>query len=319
MRRELTRADNLNSLTAARARGVYIADKPSLAAAPTKTPPSDPSAPRLRPKVVGAIDRTDARLGVERSDVSPSAPLGGASGKGEDDAEEAEARGSSERASFGSEEASLLPPPPPTCEAPPRVHRSSKEGEGALVAPLRLTRAQEADALEWEQWRAATRNRLTYHSGAECHPRDACEVFRSAKLARPTWEREPERLRQMLDLDEHIIVSCWDGPLLVGLAVALCDGCWVCFLRDLAVRKEYSGMGVGKRLVSMMRQEAGRDCSVILLSSPGAVGFYESVGFTPKTNAFLVSREPPTRAERRRGGRIGTRLRSLGTALPSVG
>jgi hypothetical protein len=72
-----------------------------------------------------------------------------------------------------------------------------------------------------------------HHAGAECHPRDVCEVFRSAKLARPTYAREPERLRQMVDIDEHIIVSCWDGKTLVGLGVALCDGVWVCFLRDL--------------------------------------------------------------------------------------
>jgi hypothetical protein len=51
------------------------------------------------------------------------------------------------------------------------------------------------------------------------------------------------------------------------------------------------------------------------------------MGFTPKTNAFLVAREPPTRAERTagrlRGGRIGSRLRSLGSGgqlpLPRAG
>ena len=209
-------------------------------------------------------------------------------------------------------------PPPPTCDPPPRAQKQV-EGEPP-PPPLRLTPQQQEDARQWEEWRKATRERLVYHAGTECHPRDVCEVFRSAKLARPTWAREPERLRQMLDIDEHIIVSCWDGKTLVGLGVALCDGCWVCFLRDLAVRKEYSGMGIGARLVSMMRKQAGRDCSVILLSSPGAVGFYENIGFTPKTNAFLVSREPPTRSERRRGGRVGSRLRSFGSdsKLPAV-
>jgi len=52
-----------------------------------------------------------------------------------------------------------------------------------------------------------------------------------------------------------------------------------------------------------------------------------NMGFTPKTNAFLVAREPPTRAERTagrlRGGRIGSRLRSLGSGgqlpLPRAG
>ena len=37
-------------------------------------------------------------------------------------------------------------------------------------------------------------------------------------------------------------------------------------------------MGIGARLVSMMREQAGRDCSVVLLSSPSAAGFYENMG-----------------------------------------
>ena len=68
-------------------------------------------------------------------------------------------------------------------------------------------------------------------------------MFTSSKLGRPTYAKEPERLRAMLDIENHLIVSAWDGKKLVGLAVALCDGAWVCFLRDVAVTKEYEGMG----------------------------------------------------------------------------
>lgn len=132
----------------------------------------------------------------------------------------------------------------------------------------------------------------------------ACEVFQMSGLVRPTFKAEPERLEAMVTpTANQIVASAWDGEKLVGIAVAMCDFSWVCFLRDVAVRKDYQGLQIGSRLVKLIRDTAGANCSCILLSSPGAVGFYENQGFTPKTNAFLIERGPTGRRGKRRGRR----------------
>jgi len=59
----------------------------------------------------------------------------------------------------------------------------------------------------------------------------------------------------------------------------------------LAVDKAYQRQGIGDALLAQVRQAIGPEVSLILLSAPGAMGYYPKVGFTAANNAFIIQRE----------------------------
>jgi ribosomal protein S18 acetylase RimI-like enzyme len=61
-------------------------------------------------------------------------------------------------------------------------------------------------------------------------------------------------------------------------------------LSDLAVSKSTQGLGVGKGLLDEARRVLGPRVSLILVSVPEAVGFYQRAGMTDLANAFWCKR-----------------------------
>ena len=86
----------------------------------------------------------------------------------------------------------------------------------------------------------------------------------------------------------NLVVTAWDGELLVGLSRALSDFSFVTYLSDLAVRKSYQKHGIGRELVRRTREQAPK-ATVILLSAPAAVEYYPRIGFSPHGSAFMLS------------------------------
>jgi GNAT superfamily N-acetyltransferase len=56
------------------------------------------------------------------------------------------------------------------------------------------------------------------------------------------------------------------------------------------VSKAAQGLGVGKGLLDEARRVVGPRVSLILVSVPEAVGFYERAGMTPLPHAFWYKR-----------------------------
>jgi ribosomal protein S18 acetylase RimI-like enzyme len=68
------------------------------------------------------------------------------------------------------------------------------------------------------------------------------------------------------------------------------DGSWCCYLSDLAVSKNAQGLGIGKGLLDEARRLLGPRVSLILVSVPDAVSFYQRVGMTDLPHAFWYKR-----------------------------
>ncbi|MGT2935364.1 GNAT family N-acetyltransferase [Streptococcus castoreus] len=99
------------------------------------------------------------------------------------------------------------------------------------------------------------------------------------------------RLTKMLEHSNYIWTA-WDEGHLIGIARALTDFSYVCYLSDLAVDKSYQGQGVGKKLVEMMSQNLGEDVAMVLLSAPSALEYYPKLGFLKTDKAFIIPRKP---------------------------
>lgn len=87
-----------------------------------------------------------------------------------------------------------------------------------------------------------------------------------------------------------VIVAC-DGGTVVGVARSVTDFAYCCYLSDLAVDCAYQGRGIGRRLIEETRRAAGPEAMCLLLSAPGAVGFYEAIQMPSQPRAFMFPRE----------------------------
>ena len=114
------------------------------------------------------------------------------------------------------------------------------------------------------------------------------EVYNSSGLNRPT--DDAPRITDMYR-NSNLVLTAWDGPLLVGISRALTDFHYCCYLSDLAIRKEYQKMGIGKQLVQLTKEAIGPRCMLLLLAAPTAMEYYPKIGMDKLDNAFMIKRD----------------------------
>ncbi|CAM4457656.1 GNAT family N-acetyltransferase [Paenibacillus tarimensis] len=128
---------------------------------------------------------------------------------------------------------------------------------------------------------------IVYKVNEAVQTEDVIRVFRSSGIKRPV--DQPERIAKML-AGANLTITAWDDDKLVGIARALTDFCYCCYLSDLAVDLDYQKSGVGRELLVLIRQQIGEEVSLILLSAPEAMEYYPKVGLNKLENAFGIRR-----------------------------
>jgi GNAT superfamily N-acetyltransferase len=115
------------------------------------------------------------------------------------------------------------------------------------------------------------------------------QVFRESGIARPVDDLP--RLAAMLE-HANLLVTAWDGKRLIGVARALTDFSFCCYLSDLAVARDYQKRGIGKQLIERVRERVpvGEQSMLLLLSAPDAMGYYPKVGFDKVENGWIIKR-----------------------------
>lgn len=129
---------------------------------------------------------------------------------------------------------------------------------------------------------------IVYKCNEPVKVEDVIEVFKRSGITRPVDQKE--RIQKMLEY-ANLIITAWDNHRLVGIARALTDFSYCCYLSDLAVDKEYQKSGVGKKLIEEVKEKTGDQVALILLSAPSAMGYYPKVGFEKIENGFIIRRK----------------------------
>ncbi|GIM51245.1 GNAT family N-acetyltransferase [Capnocytophaga cynodegmi] len=116
------------------------------------------------------------------------------------------------------------------------------------------------------------------------------EVYQSSGIKRPI--DNVARIEKMY-VNSNIIITAWENKKLVGVARALTDFSYCCYLSDLAVRQEYQSEGIGKQLIEEVKKAIGttEEISLLLLSAPNAMEYYPKVGFEAIENGFIIKRK----------------------------
>lgn len=113
------------------------------------------------------------------------------------------------------------------------------------------------------------------------------ELYDKASLPRPTNDKA--RIQKMFN-NSNLVITAWDGELLVGLSRSITDFVWSCYLADLAVHPDYMKNGIGKELVRLTKEKVGEQSMMLLLSVPTAMEYYPKIGMLKEDRAFTIFR-----------------------------
>ena len=127
---------------------------------------------------------------------------------------------------------------------------------------------------------------IEYRTGNDLDLETVRDLYRASTLAERRPVDDAERFDRMLR-NANLVITAWDGDVLVGIARSVSDFSYVTYLSDLAVRVSHQRRGVGKELMRRT-QAAASQATLLLLAAPAASDYYPHVGFTHHPQAWLL-------------------------------
>ncbi len=86
----------------------------------------------------------------------------------------------------------------------------------------------------------------------------------------------------------NLVITAWEGDLLVGISRCMTDFNFFTYLADLVVRDSHQRRGIGKELMRLTQKYSGPKTSILLLAAPAAETYYPHVGFEHAPQAWLL-------------------------------
>jgi len=129
---------------------------------------------------------------------------------------------------------------------------------------------------------------IDFKIGAAITAEELSDVFKKSGIRRPVDDLP--RLQRMIE-HADLLITAWDKQTLVGVARALTDFSYCCYLSDLAVNIDYQKRGIGKELVSLVQEQIGDVVTLLLLSAPAAMEYYPRIGFDKVENGYIIPRK----------------------------
>jgi predicted N-acetyltransferase YhbS len=127
---------------------------------------------------------------------------------------------------------------------------------------------------------------IDYRTGNDIDLDEMIELYVDSTLGERRPVEDRERMGRMLE-EANLVITAWEGGVLVGISRSITDWVYCTYLSDLAVRAAYQGQGIGRELIRLTR-EATPQASVILLAAPKAVDYYPKVGMTRHDSAWVL-------------------------------
>lgn len=105
------------------------------------------------------------------------------------------------------------------------------------------------------------------------------------------WDRDT--VDSLLAGTDVLVALCDDTDELLAFAHVLTDETTVAFVRDVVVRENYRGQGLGRRLVAELaaHPELPESVTLSVTCPTNLVGFYEACGFEPRSDGAILVRQ----------------------------
>jgi len=120
---------------------------------------------------------------------------------------------------------------------------------------------------------------IIYQLEPDLRPAEFIDLLASSTLAERRPVHDVAVIGAMLANASLILTARADGKL-VGVARALTDFAYCTYLSDLAVDEAFQRRGIGRKLVRLTHEAAGRHTTLILLAAPKARDYYPHIGMT---------------------------------------
>ncbi|HEY3836776.1 MAG TPA: GNAT family N-acetyltransferase [Bryobacteraceae bacterium] len=120
---------------------------------------------------------------------------------------------------------------------------------------------------------------IEYRKGNQLDLDHVIELYRSSTLGERRPVDDPERMDAMI-ANANLVITAWDGEVLVGIARSVTDFCYTTYLADLAVRESHQRQGIGRELIRRTQEACTENTRLVLLAAPKAVEYYPRLGFT---------------------------------------
>lgn len=121
---------------------------------------------------------------------------------------------------------------------------------------------------------------------------DFIDILSRSTLAERRPVDCPETIAGMLQQADVLVTARTTAGLLVGVARSITDFHYCTYLSDLAVDQAFQRQGIGRRLIEYSHEVAGKGTTLILLSAPAAVSYYQHIGMQPHPSCWTIPRQP---------------------------
>ena len=128
---------------------------------------------------------------------------------------------------------------------------------------------------------------VCYAEEADLSAAEFIDVLRSSGLAARRPADDVERIEKMLRNADVIVTARREG-VLIGVARAITDFSYCCYLSDLAVDERYQRQGIGRQLIEKARGLAGASAKLILLAAPAAESYYPRIGMRAHPSCWVT-------------------------------
>ena len=131
---------------------------------------------------------------------------------------------------------------------------------------------------------------ITYNLNPNISADAFIDILKNSTLGERRPIDDEACIQEMVKHADILITATHEGKI-VGVARAVTDFSYCCYLSDLAVDKTYQRKGIGEKLISAVQAQLGEKCKVILLSAPQATEYYPHIGFTQHHSAWVASKK----------------------------
>jgi ribosomal protein S18 acetylase RimI-like enzyme len=130
--------------------------------------------------------------------------------------------------------------------------------------------------------------RIDYVINETISAQDFIDILNRSALGERRPIENEKCIQGMLD-NADILVLAIEGEKIVGIARAVSDFNYACYLSDLAVDVAYQKMGIGQKLIEKVQEQLEEGCKIILLSAPAATEYYPKIGFSQHPSAWVLT------------------------------
>ncbi len=128
---------------------------------------------------------------------------------------------------------------------------------------------------------------IDYKVNASISTREFVALLHTSQLA----ERRPVDDSTCIDgmlQNSNLVISAWDKNILVGVARAITDFHYACYLSDLAVAKEWRKRGLGGSYKKLTQEQLGPRCKLILTA---ASDYYPCLGYEKNDRCWVLQKD----------------------------